>query len=123
MDLLVLLAVSGHGGFNCGRSLYAVLDTLDASMDTGTDRLNRTAVNEFNSRKTFRRNGVLVRHDQGHCYRIAHHNRHHHDRHRFLDRCRCFRIQQYVELRRMVPERNHGLYPVIPDGRICFHRY
>ena len=40
--------------------LHAVLDTVATPMDTRLTRFNRLVVNELDSCKTFRRNGILV---------------------------------------------------------------
>ena len=60
MDILVLLAFTSHGRLDGRRPLYAVLDTVAATVDTSLDCPCRLAINEFNSCKIFRRNGVLV---------------------------------------------------------------
>ena len=43
-----------RAAFITGWPLYAVLDTVAASMDTGPCRLSGLAINELNSRKIFR---------------------------------------------------------------------
>ena len=45
---------TSHGRFNSRRPLYAVLDTVAASMDTRSCRLSGIAINELNSRKVLR---------------------------------------------------------------------
>ena len=47
-------AFTSNGRFNSRRPLYAVLDTVAASMDTRPCRLSSIAINELNSRKILR---------------------------------------------------------------------